>query len=74
VIDLTFLTLGRGVPDEQVRLDLQAGVVHVASGVRSAYWSSPAHDFVPFLIGVKRRSDPEDVFGFAQSIPLALPT
>ena len=34
VIDLTFLTLGRGAPDVQLRVDAGAGLVHVASGVR----------------------------------------
>jgi Berberine and berberine like len=41
-------------------------------GYTHAYWSSPAHDFVPFLIGVKNKYDPHDLFKFAQSIPLAL--
>lgn len=40
-------------------------------GYVHAYWSSPAHDFVPFLIGVKNKYDPCDLFKFAQSIPLA---
>ena len=29
-----------------------------------AYWSSSTHDFVPFLIGVKNKYDPDDVFPF----------
>lgn len=37
-----------------------------------AYWSSTSHDFVPFLIGVKNKYDPYDVFWGAQSIPLSL--
>lgn len=35
-----------------------------------AYWSSPNHDFVPFLVGVKNKYDQNDLFKFAQSIPL----
>jgi len=34
ILDLTFLTLGRTAPGEQIRVDVSAGVVHVASGVR----------------------------------------
>lgn len=37
-----------------------------------AYWSSPQHDFVDFLIGVKNKYDSCDLFKFAQSIPLTL--
>lgn len=37
-----------------------------------AYWSSPTHDFVDLLIGVKNKYDADDVFRFAQSIPLSL--
>jgi hypothetical protein len=35
-----------------------------------AYWSSPEHDFVDLLIGIKNKYDPCDLFKFAQSIPL----
>ena len=38
-----------------------------------AYWSSPTHDFVPFLIEVKNEYDPDDLFQFAQSVPLEMP-
>jgi hypothetical protein len=58
-----------GVPDLQLGSQLTASpnlaYVH-------AYWSSPAHDFVPFLIGVKNKYDSTDVFKFAQSIPCTL--
>lgn len=58
-----------GVPDLQLGSQLTTppdlGYVH-------AYWSSPAHNFVLFLIGVKNKYDPTDVFKGAQSIPLAL--
>lgn len=54
------LELGSQLTDPPTR-----GYVH-------AYWSSAAHDFVPFLIGVKNKYDPCDVFWGAQSIPLSL--
>ena len=36
----------------------------------NAYWKSPTHDFVPFLLGVKQKYDPTDVFKGAQTVPL----
>ena len=41
-------------------------------GYVKAYWKSPMHDFVPFLVGVKQKYDPDDVFKGAQTIPVAL--
>lgn len=38
----------------------------------NAYWSSDTHDFVDFLIEVKNKYDPDDLFQFAQSIPLSM--
>jgi len=37
-----------------------------------AYWGSPTLDFVPFLLGVKQKYDPQDLFRFAQSIPIKI--
>jgi hypothetical protein len=41
-------------------------------GYVDAFWKSPTHDFVPFLLGVKQKYDPADVFKGPQTIPLAL--
>ncbi|HEX7193223.1 MAG TPA: FAD-binding protein, partial [Thermoanaerobaculia bacterium] len=38
----------------------------------NAYWTSPKYDFVQFLIDVKNRYDCDDLFQFAQSIPLSM--
>jgi hypothetical protein len=37
-----------------------------------AFWSSPTLNFVPFLIGVKQKYDPQDLLRFAQSVPVSI--
>jgi FAD binding domain len=58
-----------GVPDLQLGSQL---TTPPNLGYVNAFWSSPAHNFVPFLLGVKQKYDPADVFKGAQTIPLAL--
>jgi hypothetical protein len=58
-----------GVPDLQLGSQL---TTPPTLGYVNAFWSSPTLDFVPFLIGVKQKYDPTDVFKGAQSIPLTL--
>jgi hypothetical protein len=57
-----------GVPDCQLGSQL---ATPPDLGYLKAYWSGPGIDFVPFLLGVKQRYDPLDLFSFAQSIPVA---
>jgi hypothetical protein len=56
-----------GVPD----LDLGSQLATPPGlGYVDAFWKSPSHDFVPFLLGVKQKYDPTDVFRGAQTVPI----
>jgi hypothetical protein len=58
-----------GIPD----LQLGSQLTHPPNfDYMKAYWRSPKYDFVPFLIEVKNRYDGDDLFRFAQSIPLSI--
>ena len=56
-----------GVPDLQLGSQLTNPP---DLGYVDAFWKSPTHDFVPFLIAVKRKYDPTDVFKGPQTIPV----
>ena len=77
-VDALFAVLGPIVQSQTAQYgvpDLQLGSQLTTPpdlGYLQAYWSSPAHDFVPFLLDVKQQYDPHDLFKFAQSIPRSL--
>jgi hypothetical protein len=58
-----------GIPDLQLGSQLTCPP---SLDYMKKYWSSTQHDFVDFLVKVKNDYDRDDLFQFAQSIPLTM--